>query len=154
MLARSAFSSVKIVWLREPRVNTLCGGHRANLHKSVAFSRRLKFLDAAFTLEVKNHEEQPFASLWIRCLSWESALEEWKRNESFLEIETSLARVTFNRRRRKGNKLKIDGTTSNLLLSNCVTFPADYKESGENSSADIDHLSLEINNFEVDLYNF
>lgn len=148
MLARSAFSSVKIVWLREPRVNTLCGGHRANLHKSVAFSRRLKFLDAAFTLEVKNHEEQPFASLWIRCLSWESALEEWKRNESFLEIETSLAR------RRKGNKLRIDRTTSNLLLSNCVTFPADYKESGKNSSADIGHLSLEINNFEVDLYNF
>lgn len=153
MLVRSAFSSVKIAWLREPRVNTLCGGHRANLHKSVAFSRRLKFLDAAFTLEVKNHEEQPFASLWIRCLKVGRA---HSRNEKGTKVFWK-SKLRSHESRLIGEEEKATSWESMELLRIYYFLIASLfypiTKSGENSSADIGHLSLEINNFKVDLYN-
>lgn len=68
---------LEIAWLHEPpRVNTLRGGHRANLHKSVAFSPRLKFLDAAGLLSKRRIAKRAFRFTLDSLLNLASALHE------------------------------------------------------------------------------
>lgn len=99
---------LEIAWLHEPpRVNTLRGGHRANLHKSVAFSPRLKFLDAAGLLSKRRIAKRAFRFTLDSLLNLASALHESRnKGRKFFRNGRGFVFNRENKKKRGGTRLE------------------------------------------------
>lgn len=113
---------LEIAWLHEPpRVNTLRGGHRANLHKSVAFSPRLKFLDAAGLLSKRRIAKRAFRFTLDSLLNLASALHESRNKGTKVLSKWEGVSCLIEEIKKKGGRRgrldsKIDGILFELII--------------------------------------